>query len=119
VRIDPVAGFVYTHVEGQGQATHLGHFTQTADTTVDLATGNARGTWTLTAANGDMIFLTMTAYGIDPTHGVGTSTVVGGTGRFEGASGSYQQIITFVSEPGTTDTTFTDVLTGTISFGHQ
>jgi hypothetical protein len=119
VGIDPVAGVVYTHAEGQGQATHLGHFTQTGDTTVDLVTGNARGTWTLTAANSDMLFLEMTAYGIDPTHGVGTFTVVGGTGRFQGASGSYQQIIVFVSEPGATDTTFTDVLTGTIFFGHQ
>jgi hypothetical protein len=24
LRVDPVAGFAYTHVEGQGQATHLG-----------------------------------------------------------------------------------------------
>ena len=119
VGIDPVAGLVHTHAAGQGQATHLGHFTQTGDTTVDLTTGNARGTWTLTAANGDMLFLEMTAYGIDPTHGVGTFTVVGGTGRFQGATGSYEQIIVFVSEPGATNTTFTDVLTGTISFGRQ
>ena len=119
VGIDPVAGLVHTHAAGQGQATHLGHFTQTGDTTVDLVTGNARGTWTLTAANGDMLFLEMTAYGIDPTHGVGTFTVVGGTGRFEGATGSYEQIIVFVSEPGATDTTFTDMLTGTIAFGRR
>ena len=119
VRVDTVAGLAYTHAVGQGRATHLGHFTQTGDTTVDLSTGNARGTWTLTAANGDKLFLTMTAYGIDPTHGVGTFTVVGGTGRFQGASGSYEQIITFTVEPGTNDSTFTDVLTGAISFGHQ
>ena len=119
VGFDPVAGIAYTRVEGQGQATHLGRFTQTGDATVDVATGNARGTWTLTAANGDMLFLAMEGNGIDPTHGAGTFTVVGGTGRFEGASGSYQQIIVFVSEPGATNTTFTDVLTGMISFGHQ
>jgi hypothetical protein len=119
VGFDPVAGIAYTRAEGQGQATHLGRFTQTGDVGVDVATGNAQGTWTLTAANGDMLFLEMTAYGIDPTHGVGTFTVVGGTGRFQGASGSYEQIIVFVSEPGATNTTFTDVLTGTISFGRQ
>ena len=34
VGIDPVAGLVHTHAAGQGQATHLGHFTQTGDTTV-------------------------------------------------------------------------------------
>jgi hypothetical protein len=117
---DPVAGIAYTHVEGQGQATHLGRFTVTGDTTVDVATGNARGTWTLTAANGDMLFLTMEGNGIDPTHGVGTFTVVSGTGRFQGASGSYQQIITFAVPLGTSDSIpYTDVLTGTISAGRQ
>ncbi len=119
VGVDLVAGIAHTRVEGEGQATHLGHFTQTGDVGVDLATGNARGTWTLTAANGDMLFLEMEAYGIDPTHGVGAFTVVGGTGRFEGATGSYEQIITFAVAPGTSDSTFTDVLKGTISFGHQ
>ena len=116
---DPVAGIEYLHVEGQGQATHLGHFTQTGDAAADVVTGNVRGTWTLTAANGDMLFLEMTGYGIDPTHGAGTFTIVSGTGRFQGASGSYQQIITFVSEPGGADTTFTDVLAGMIAFGHE
>src|SRR5207249_4182621 len=120
VGFDPVAGIAYARVEGQGQATHLGRFTETGDAAVDLATGNARGTWTLTAANGDMLFLEFEAKPtIDPTHGVAAFTVVGGTGRFQGASGSYQQIITFTVEPGTSDSTFTDVLTGTIAFGQQ
>ena len=115
---DPVAGIVHIRGEGEGEATHLGRFTDTSNVAIYLATGTVLANSTLTAANGDMLFLEMTAYGIDPTHGVGTFTVVGGTGRFHGASGSYQQIITFVSEPGAADTTFTDVLTGTISFGH-
>ena len=119
VGFDPVAGIEYVHVEGQGQATHLGRFTVSGDVAIDVATGIPQGTWTLTAANGDMLFLEMTGYGIDPAHGAGTFTIVSGTGRFQGASGSYQQIIVFVSEPGATNTTFTDVLTGTISFGHQ
>lgn len=118
VGFDPVAGIAYSHVEGQGQATHLGRFTETGDATVDVATGNARGTWTLIAANGDMLFLDFEAKPTsDHTHGDGAFTVVGGTGRFEGASGSYEQIITFTVEPGTNDSTFTDVLKGTISFG--
>jgi hypothetical protein len=120
VGFDPVAGIAYAHVEGQGQATHLGRFTQTGDAAVDVATGNARGTWTLTAANGDMLFLEFEAKPtIDSTHGLGAFTVVGGTGRFQGASGFYEQIITFTVTPGTSDSTFTDVLKGTISFGHQ
>ena len=120
VGFDPFAGIAYIHVAGQGQATHLGHFTQTGDAAADVVTGNARGTWTLTAANGDMLFLEFEAKpGIEPLHGVATFTVVGGTGRFLGASGSYEQIITFTVEPGTNDSTFADVLTGMISFGHQ
>jgi hypothetical protein len=120
VGFDPVAGIAYTRVERQGQATHLGRFTVTGDVAVDVATGNARGTWTLTAANGDMLFLTMEGNGIDPTHGAGTFTVVGGTSRFQGASGSYEQIITFAVPLGTSDSIpYTDALTGTISFGHQ
>jgi hypothetical protein len=64
-----------------------------------------------------MLFLEMTAYGIDPTHGVGTFTVVGGTGRFEGATGYYEQIITFAVPLGTSDIIpYTDVLVGRISF---
>ena len=116
---DPVAGIVHIRGEGEGEATHLGRFTDTSNVAIYLATGTVLGNWTLTAANGDMLFLEMTAYGIDPTHGAGTFTIVSGTGRFQGASGSYQQIITFVSEPGGADTTFTDVLTGMIAFGHQ
>src|SRR5687768_7640672 len=108
---DPVAMIASTHVEGQGQATHLGQFTVTGDVDVNVVTGIAEGTWTLTAANGDRLFLTMTGRGIDETHGIGTFTVVGGTGRFEGATGSYEQRITFGGEPGTSPSTpYTDVL---------
>ena len=115
VGVDPVAGITYLHVEGQGQATHLGRFTVSGDVAIDVATGIPQGTWTLTAANGDMLFLEMTGHGIDAAHGFGAFTVVGGTGRFQGASGYYEQLITF----NTMFTEFTDVLEGTISFGHQ
>ena len=117
---DPVAGIAYSHVEGEGQATHLGRFTVTGDVGVKVATGIPQGTWTLTAANGDMLFLDMGGYGIDPTHGFGAFTVVGGTGRFQGATGSYEQVVTFAVPPGTADSIpYTDVLKGTISAGLQ
>ena len=115
VGFDPVKGIAYTHVAGEGQATHLGHFTVTGDVAVHVATGIPTGTWTLIAANGDMLFLEMTGSGIDPTHGFGEFTVVGGTGRFEGATG-YYETITFAVPPGTADVIpYTDVLEGTIS----
>jgi hypothetical protein len=116
VGFDPVAGIAYTRVEGEGQATHVGHFTVTGDVAVDVATGIPQGTWTLTAANGDMLFLAMGGHGIDQTHGFGAFTVVGGTGRFEGATGYYEQIITFAVPLGTSDSIpYTDALEGTIS----
>jgi hypothetical protein len=114
---DPVAMIASTRVEGQGQATYLGQFTATAVAEVDVVTGNAHGSWTLTAANGDQLFLTFTAVpSSDSTHGIGTFTIVGGTGRFAGATGFYEQIIEFADVPGTADATYTDVLTGMISF---
>jgi hypothetical protein len=118
VGVDLEAMIAHTHVQGEGQATHLGHFTVSGDVDLDLVTGLPEGTWTLTAANGDMLFLAMDGHGIDPLHGFGAFTMVGGTGRFEGASGSYEQIITFGAEPGTSPSTpYTDVLKGTIAFG--
>jgi hypothetical protein len=120
VGFDPVEGIAFTRVTGEGQSTHLGHFTVTGDVGVEVATGIPLGTWTLTAANGDMLFLTMGGHGIDPTHGFGAFTVVGGTGRFQGATGYYEQIITFAVPPGTADIIpYTDVLEGTISSGRQ
>src|SRR6476620_6795219 len=89
VGFDPVAGIAYARVEGEGQATHLGRFTVTADVTVDAVTGIAMGPWTLTAANGDMLFVTFVSFIIDATHGGGDFTIVGGTGHFQGATGSY------------------------------
>ena len=117
VGFDPVAGIAYTYVKGEGQATHLGRFTVTGNVQVVVATGIAVGTWTLTAANGDMLFLAMGGHGIDATHGFGVFTVVGGTGRFQGVTGHYEQIITFAVPLGTSDIIpYTDALEGTISF---
>ena len=64
-------------------------------------TGVAIGNWIYVTANGDKLFVHMVGSGgADPLHGIGTFTITGGTGRFRGASGSYQQIITFAALPG-------------------
>ena len=117
----PAAGIACTHVEGGGEATHLGHFTLTAEAVVyvSLPGAPAAGSWTLTAANGDQLSVTFVATGIDSTHGRGDFTIVGGTGRFQGATGSYTQLITFATPPGSSPSTaYTDRLEGAISFGH-
>lgn len=60
----------------------------------------------------------MEGYGIDPTHGFGAFTVVGGTGRFTDSGGSYEQIITFSVTPGSVEVvSYSDVLAGTIQVG--
>jgi hypothetical protein len=58
VGFDPEQNIVYTQLVGEGEATHLGHFTVAADVRVYVATptGIAIGTWTYTAANGDKLF---------------------------------------------------------------
>src|ERR1041384_8319393 len=102
VGFDPVAGGVSTHAEGRGEATHLGHFTVTNEVSIYVftPTGVAIGNWIYLTENGDKLFVHMVGSGgPDPLHGIGTFTITGGTGRFRGASGSYQQIITFGSNP--------------------
>jgi hypothetical protein len=117
VGFNPVTGTISTHATGTGEATHLGKFTLVADVTIQPSEGFVMGTYTLTAANGDKLFLTMSGHGVDPTHGAATFTIVEGTGRFLHASGQYDQLITFGLLPGTSNTIpYTEEIEGTISF---
>jgi hypothetical protein len=121
VGFDPELGVVSVHGEGQGEATHLGRFTLTADVAIHVLTPNSLviGNWTYVTANGDKLFAHMIGgAGADPLHGVGAFTITGGTGRFRGASGSYQQIITFAFPGGSVQVNpYTDVFfNGTISY---
>jgi hypothetical protein len=119
VGFDPAKGIAYTRVAGEGQATHWSFH---SDRGRSGRCGNRNTDRDLDAhcSYGDMLFLKMTGSGIDPTHGFGEFTVMGGTGRFEGATGSYEQIITFAVPLGTADIIpYTDVLDGTISFGNR
>ena len=87
VGFDPELGVVSTRAEGQGEATHLGHFTVTNEVSIYVftPTGVAIGNWTYVTANGDKLFVHMVGSGgPDPLHGVGTFTITGGTGRFKG-----------------------------------
>lgn len=105
------------HLDGTGNATHLGRFTLSADFTVILATSNATGTAIWTAANGDQIRASVVGHGdlvfpivtITETH-----TITSGTGRFADASGTIRiervaNILTGVSSGS---------LSGTINLGH-
>ena len=79
--------------EGSGNATHLGSYAVAFTAAVNLPTGESTVTAHLTAANGDELFAEGTGLGI--VHGdFSTITewfiITGGTGRFAGASGSYE-----------------------------
>ena len=81
---------------GTGQSTQLGRYTMTFTVAVSLLTGGTIGTGAMefTAANGDKVFATFTGQGsptADPAIAsvVENATITGGTGRFDGATGSF------------------------------
>src|SRR5690349_13858776 len=75
--------FAVSSTAAVGEATHVGHYTLTGNFAVDVRFGTAAGTFTLTAANGDMLFLDMEGHAVptDLTKTVANFTVTGGTGR--------------------------------------
>ena len=105
------------HLDGTGNATHLGRFTLSADFTVTFATGNGAGTAIWTAANGDQIFVNVVGHGdvVFPTVTIAeTHSIVGGTGRFADASGTLR-----IERSGSIVTGVTSgSLSGEINLGH-
>jgi hypothetical protein len=94
---DSDTGFTPTTVTvattGTGLGTHLGQFSFTQETTVNVTNGTDTGSARLIAANGDSINVTIVGSGEPtPTPDVfsitETWTITGGTGRFAGAQGT-------------------------------
>ena len=85
---------LFVDTTGSGEATHLGQFTVTWEFTVNLLNGAGIGSAHFIAANGDSVFTESLGQG-DPTETPGinrvveTHTITGGTGRFDGATGSF------------------------------
>jgi hypothetical protein len=80
-------------IDATGHATLLGQFTLVSEFTVNSTTANGSGIATWTAANGNQIFTTVIGHAIvtPPTVAITeTQTITGGTGRFVGASGSFE-----------------------------
>jgi hypothetical protein len=74
-------------VEYTGNATHLGRFTR-FETAILKPDGSVSGSIDYVAANGDELFTTFSGSFVNPTTATGTYTITGGTGRFEGATGT-------------------------------
>jgi hypothetical protein len=104
---------------GNALATHLGRVTaRSVEETVNLLTGEGVATHRFTAANGDTILVEFVFIAIPTSATVfaitGTWQISGGTGRFDGTSGSgtYEGHAEFI---GPTSAVGHFVMTGTIS----
>ena len=110
--------FITVLCTAEGDATYLGHYTVTGTLLVSVLSPTATGTFTMTAANGDKLFSTMTGYAIQPPslkETVDTHTVTGGTGIFEGATGSWVLDSHFAFLFGPPSEPYVGVLEGAIS----
>jgi hypothetical protein len=112
--IDPVFDSVL--VDATGSATQLGQFTLAVPHVVNHTNGTAIGTYEFAAANGDTLIAVFTGQAT-PTSTPGvlyiveTATIIGGTGRFAGATGGFVCERLFDRIAGTTTGSFE----GTIS----
>ena len=113
----PVVAIV---AKGSGQLTHLGRYAMTAPHTTDVSTGETIGDQIFTAANGD----TLTAFCVGAPVFLPTGTVegalecdiTGGTGRFAGATGSYEFFLVATALADGSGFATEATINGTISF---
>jgi len=97
-------------LEAAGSASQLGRFTLEAPHIVNQATQTAVGTYLFTAADGSTLTATLSGSASMVSPGVlalaETGTITGGTGRFDGATGSFSMQRTFDLASGATDGSF-------------
>ena len=86
MELDPDFGYI-TLITGEGHASHMGHYT--VKNTICFFNGTQTFCGFLTAANGDEIHTVVMDSGPDPVYGIYLEYIVlGGTGRFEGITGT-------------------------------
>ena len=108
---------VSVNVNATGNASQLGSFAVAIPHTVNIGTRTATGEYLFVAANGDTLTATFEGASMptaaDPTvlAIVEHATITGGTGRFEGATGSFTTERLYDTVTGTTAGSFE----GTIS----
>lgn len=111
VELPPGDGFIlriHNIALGEGVATHEGRFTEVNEYILGVLLTESgpvtviEGTVTVTAANGDKLvwsFSTVTeGIPVAPLDLTGSTTLVSGTGRFEGASGSLDLAVTLFAD---------------------
>ena len=119
---DPVRMVVHVRQTGKGQATHLGNVNVIGNFEVDVITNILSGTEVMTAANGDVLLIRIENghATTGPTAAEATGRIIGGTGRFQGATGLLKITVNFAVAPPSPDPIpYTDALEGAISFNPQ
>jgi len=88
------AGILHAAGSGTGTASHIGQFSYLIQATVN-PTGSGEGVFLLVFSNGDVIYGSFAGQGDNPpppppamAHITEQLTITGGTGRFQGASGT-------------------------------
>lgn len=106
-----------------GNATHVGAFTKVTSDVLNVATGEIKGAFRMTAANGDQltgVYSGFLAFGTTPgtISWVLNATFTGGTGRFLHATGQFVFIANgnYVIVNGVVSGKYKETFDGTISY---
>ena len=104
---------------GEGQGTELGHFTMVSPHVNNVFTFELEGNQNFTAANGDTLNAHFAGHLAPNADGSLSGTlpcvITGGTGRFAGATGTYDFSILAVPLPDGSGFASTATMTGVIS----
>jgi len=106
--------------EGGGRLTHLGHYVMASPHTTNVFTGATSGDQDFTAANGDTLKAFCAGFPMMQPNGIVVGgldcEIRGGTGRFAGATGSYEFFIVASPLPDGSGYATEAKITGEISY---
>lgn len=111
-----------SQARAHGSATHVGRFTKVTSDVLNASTGELTGTFTMTAANGDLLTGYYTGFAVPQTATTFSwflnAAFTGGTGRFANATGEFVFVAQgeFVVVDGTIYGNYTETFDGTISY---
>jgi len=105
-------------ITAEGNATGIGHYTMSGTFVANVLMGIAAGNFTMTADDGDELFLDVKGGVIPADHSqvLWNNTITGGTGEFAGATGSFTSQVQLEGVVGSkTPNPYVATLSGTLS----